>query len=68
MAKPYSNLLRQNKEKNPKRNAPAEEAYGPWRKKESLQKQLSQRQLEKMLTDLRAKATIVDNSKPAAKK
>ena len=36
--------------------------------KESLQKQLSQRQLEKMLTDLRAKATIVDNSKPAAKK
>ena len=36
--------------------------------KESLQKQLSQRQLEKMLTDLRAKATIVDNTKPAAKK
>jgi peptidyl-prolyl cis-trans isomerase C len=36
--------------------------------KESLQKQLSQRQLEKMLTDLRAKATIVDNTKTAAKK
>jgi peptidyl-prolyl cis-trans isomerase C len=36
--------------------------------KESLQKQLSQRQLEKMLTDLRAKATIVDNTKPAVKK
>jgi peptidyl-prolyl cis-trans isomerase C len=36
--------------------------------KEGLQKQLSQRQLEKMLTDLRAKAKIVDNSKTAAKK
>jgi peptidyl-prolyl cis-trans isomerase C len=36
--------------------------------KENLQKQLAQRQLEKMLTDLRAKATVVDNTKPAAKK
>jgi peptidyl-prolyl cis-trans isomerase C len=35
--------------------------------KEGLQKQLGQRQLEKMLTDLRAKATIVDNTKPAKK-
>lgn len=35
--------------------------------KDSLQKQLGQRQLEKMLTDLRAKATIVDNTKPAKK-
>ena len=35
--------------------------------KDGLQKQLGQRQLEKMLTDLRAKATIVDNSKPAKK-
>lgn len=34
--------------------------------KEGLQKQLQQRQLEKLLTDLRAKAKIVDNS--AAKK
>ncbi len=32
--------------------------------KDSLQKQISKRQLEKMLTDLRAKATIVDNTKP----
>ena len=36
--------------------------------KENLQKQLTQRQFEKMLTDLRAKATVVDNTKPAAKK
>jgi peptidyl-prolyl cis-trans isomerase C len=36
--------------------------------KDNLQKQLAQRQLEKMLTDLRAKATVVDNTKPAAKK
>jgi peptidyl-prolyl cis-trans isomerase C len=36
--------------------------------KENLQKQLAQRQLEKMLTDLRAKATVVDNTKPATKK
>lgn len=36
--------------------------------KENLQKQLAQRQLEKMLTDLRAKATVIDNTKPAAKK
>lgn len=36
--------------------------------KENLQKQLAQRQLEKMLTDLRAKATVVDNTKSAAKK
>ena len=36
--------------------------------KDNLQKQLSQRQLEKMLTDLRAKATVIDNTKPAAKK
>lgn len=36
--------------------------------KENLQKQLTQRQVEKMLTDLRAKATVVDNTKPAAKK
>lgn len=36
--------------------------------KDGLQKQLAQRQLEKMLTDLHAKATIVDNSKAAAKK
>lgn len=35
--------------------------------KDGLQKQLGQRQLEKMLTDLRAKATIVDNSKAAKK-
>jgi peptidyl-prolyl cis-trans isomerase C len=35
--------------------------------KENLQKQLGQRQLEKMLTDLRAKATVVDNTKPAKK-
>ena len=34
--------------------------------KDGLQKQLAQRQLEKMLTDLRAKATIVDHSKSAA--
>ncbi len=32
--------------------------------KEGLQKQLQQRQLEKLLTDLRAKAKIVDNSAP----
>lgn len=31
--------------------------------KESLQKQLAKRQLEKMMVDLRAKATIVDNNK-----
>jgi peptidyl-prolyl cis-trans isomerase C len=36
--------------------------------KENLQKQLAQRQIEKMLTDLRAKATVIDNTKPAAKK
>lgn len=36
--------------------------------KEGLQKQLGQRQLEKMLADLRAKATIVDNSKASTKK
>lgn len=37
--------------------------------KEGLQKQLQQRQLEKLLTDLRAKAKIVDNSAtPPAKK
>ena len=36
--------------------------------KDNLQKQLGQRQLEKMLTDLRAKATIVDNTKSASKK
>lgn len=36
--------------------------------KDNLQKQLAQRQLEKMLTDLRAKATVVDNTKPVAKK
>jgi len=35
--------------------------------KDGLQKQLGQRQLEKMLTDLRAKATIVDNTKSAKK-
>jgi peptidyl-prolyl cis-trans isomerase C len=35
--------------------------------KDGLQKQLGQRQLEKMLTDLRAKATIVDNTKPSKK-
>ena len=35
--------------------------------KEGLQKQLAQRQLEKMLTDLRAKATVVDNTKPSKK-
>ena len=35
--------------------------------KDGLQKQLGQRQLEKMLTDFRAKATIVDNSKAAKK-
>lgn len=32
--------------------------------KDGLQKQLQQRQLEKLLTDLRAKAKIVDNSAP----
>lgn len=36
--------------------------------KDNLQKQLGQRLLEKMLTDLRAKATIVDNTKSASKK
>ena len=36
--------------------------------KDNLQKQLGQRQLEKMLTDLRAKATIVDNTKSASNK
>ncbi len=36
--------------------------------KEGLQKQLQQRNLEKLLTDLRAKAKIVDNSKTAAPK
>ena len=36
--------------------------------KENLQKQLSQRQLEKMLTDLRAKATVIDNTKLTGKK
>ena len=36
--------------------------------KDNLQKQLGQRQLEKMLTDLRAKATIVDNTKSVSKK
>ncbi len=36
--------------------------------KEGLQKQIQQRNLEKLLTDLRAKAKIVDNSKPAAAK
>jgi len=35
--------------------------------KEGLQKQLQQRDLEKLLTDLRAKAKIVDNSKAAKK-
>jgi len=35
--------------------------------KENLQKQLQQRQLEKLLTDLRAKAKIVDNSATPAK-
>lgn len=35
--------------------------------KDGLQKQLGQRQLEKMLTDLRAKATIVDNTKAGKK-
>lgn len=35
--------------------------------KDSLQKQLTQRQVEKMMTDLRAKATIVDNNKAAKK-
>ena len=35
--------------------------------KDGLQKQLAQRQLEKMLTDLRAKATIVDNTKTSKK-
>ena len=35
--------------------------------KDGLQKQLSQRQLEKMLTDLRTKATIVDNTKSSKK-
>ena len=36
--------------------------------KENLQKQLSQRQLEKMLKDLRAKATVIDNTKLTGKK
>ena len=36
--------------------------------KENLQKQLSQRQLEKMLTDLRAKATVIDNTKLTGQK
>ena len=36
--------------------------------KENLQKQLAQRQLEKMLTDLRAKATVVENTKSVTKK
>lgn len=36
--------------------------------KDNLQKELGQRQLVKMLTDLRAKATIVDNTKSASKK
>jgi peptidyl-prolyl cis-trans isomerase C len=35
--------------------------------KEGLQKQLAQRQLEKMLTELRSKATVVDNSKATKK-
>lgn len=35
--------------------------------KDNLQKQLQQRQLEKLLTDLRAKAKIVDNSATPAK-
>jgi peptidyl-prolyl cis-trans isomerase C len=35
--------------------------------KDGLQKQLAQRQLEKLLTELRAKATIVDNTKAAKK-
>ena len=35
--------------------------------KDGLQKQLGQRQLEKMLTDLRSKATIVDNTKSSKK-
>ena len=35
--------------------------------KDGLQKQLAQRQLEKMLTDLRAKATVVDNNKSSKK-
>jgi peptidyl-prolyl cis-trans isomerase C len=35
--------------------------------KEGLQKQLAQRQLEKMLTELRSKATVVDNSKTTKK-
>ena len=35
--------------------------------KDGLQKQLGQRQLEKMLTDLRAKATVVDNTKSSKK-
>ena len=35
--------------------------------KESLQKQLSQRQLEKMLTELRAKANVVEGNKPSKK-
>jgi peptidyl-prolyl cis-trans isomerase C len=36
--------------------------------KDNLQKQLGQKQKKKMLTDLRAKATVVDNTKSAAKK
>lgn len=35
--------------------------------KEGLQKQLAQRQLEKMLTELRSKATVVDNTKAVKK-
>lgn len=35
--------------------------------KDGLQKQLTQRQVEKMMTDLRAKATIVDNNKSTKK-
>ncbi len=35
--------------------------------KDGLQKQLAQRQLEKMLTDLRAKSTVVDNNKSSKK-
>jgi len=35
--------------------------------KDGLQKQLQQRQLEKLLTDLRAKAKIVETGAPAKK-
>jgi peptidyl-prolyl cis-trans isomerase C len=35
--------------------------------KDGLQKQLANREIEKMLTELRSKATVVDNTKPAKK-